>query len=809
MTQANTRQLAFEETTRWLSHLMKPGAVLELRVLKVGGRKNRTASGYFDDHQKLAEAAQRYSGQADGVYVTLNPVQPALLARAYNRVEDFADTTTGDLEVERRRWLPFDFDPKRPSGISSTDEEHEAALTKMHLAVAWLTQTFGWPKPVKGDSGNGGHANYRIDLPNDQASTVLVQKCLQAMAMVMDDDRIAVDTSVFNASRIWKVYGTLAGKGDHVPERPHRYAKLIDVPDPIEVVTQEQLEALAAMIPEPEADPHKRNGYSGKPFDLELWIQEHNLDVGTARDWNGGKRWIFNVCPWKPEHTDRSAFIVRLANGAIAAGCKHNSCQGQNWHSLREMVEGPREKRQGKDGGASTPKDTTPTGPFIERSDLATAEYAYSLYGGEIIYTPTHGWLRRTDTHWTTDQAEAHAQRRVNDALRQQAGEALATGQTDLLKRSIPDARNTRNVLYQFKSLATVSTADLDSVPYLLNTLSGVVDLRTGELATHDPSARFTYCVQTEYRLRAYVLTHPLYREKLTEWFSGDMETIGFVERALGYAITGETKEEIAIWIQGQRRSGKGTMLNTPLELLGSPLGMSLAVRALTNERNDPQGFAIAPLKPARFVVASESKRHQRLDDGLLKWLTGRDTIQVAHKGRDPFQMRPQFKLFVMSNHLPSFDAGDSAVMGRIKIVKMPNSYYGCEDKDLKAALLSKEQRELLLSLLVAQAGYYYRSGLPIPKAIEDRAEEVRRANSPTHAWMGEAVFSKSGNQELLDDWYQHYCGWCEEWGFKPQVKGWFARTLNESGYPTTTEVKREGEKLRRVTHVLNGELSA
>lgn len=450
-----------------------------------------------------------------------------------------------------------------------------------------------------------------------------------------------------------------------------------------------------------------------------------------------------------------------------------------------------------------------PAAQFVELSDLATAEFAYSLFGKEVVFTPTHGWMRNVGTHLTTDQAEAHAQRCVNDALRQQANAALAAGNTELLKRSIPDTRNTRNALYQFKSLATISTCDLDGEPHLINTRNGVVDLRTGDFVAGEMSNRFTYCIQTEYQRGAHILTTPLFTAKLAEWFNQDLTTIGFMERVLGYGITGETKEEIFVWLQGQRRSGKGTILNTVQELLGAPLAMSLAMKSLTNEGDDPQHFALAPLRPARFVVASESKQHQRLDSGLLKWITGRDTIQVANKGKDPFQMKPQFKLFAMSNYLPNIDAGDDAMHGRVKIVKMPNSYYGAEDKDLKAALLTKEQRELLLSMLVAQAGFYYKMGLVVPQDVEARAEEVRRAANPVYGWMSEAIVAKPGNSELLNDWYQSYCEWCEEWGFKPTQKGWFARTLNEAGYPTRSTTERDDNgKVKRMAYVADGSLA-
>jgi len=523
--------------------------------------------------------------------------------------------------------------------------------------------------------------------------------------------------------------------------------------------------------------------------DADLPGQQHAAKVMAALKGNAVEAIVLNL-PGLSDKEDVSDWIER---GGTLAELQRLTQEVAATTTQTQPVQAP------------TP---TPAPTFTEYSDLATAEFAYSLFGKEVIYTPTHGWMRNVGTHLTTDQAEAHAQRRVNDALRQQASLALATGNTELLKRSIPDARNTRSALYQFKSLVTISTGDLDGEPHLLNTLSGVVDLRSGDLVAGEMSNRFTYCVQTEYDRGSHILTTPLFATKLVEWFNQDLTTINFVERVLGYGITGETKEEIFVWLQGQRRSGKGTILNTIQELLGSPLAMSLSMKSLTTDGDDPQHFALAPLRPSRFVVASESKQHQRLDSGLLKWITGRDTIQVAHKGKDPFQMKPQFKLFAMSNYLPNIDAGDDAMHGRVKIIKMPNSYYGTEDKDLKAALLSKEQRELLLSMLVAQAGFYYKMGLVVPQDIEARAEEVRRAANPVYGWMGEAIIAKPGNSEILNDWYQSYCAWCEEWGFKPTQKGWFARTLNEAGYPTKSERPRDATgKKQSATYVMDGQL--
>lgn len=161
-----------------LDTMIQPGQVVELRIIGGGGKKKRIDSGYFDDMATLANAAQRYNGRA-AIYFTPNPVAPDLLSRAANRVQEWVESgaTTTDTQITRRHWLLIDADPKRLAGISSTDAEHEAALKRMKDLVAYLTGR-GWPAPILADSGNGAHANYRIDLPNDAASTQLIQQGL-------------------------------------------------------------------------------------------------------------------------------------------------------------------------------------------------------------------------------------------------------------------------------------------------------------------------------------------------------------------------------------------------------------------------------------------------------------------------------------------------------------------------------------------------------------------------------------------------------------------------------------------------------
>jgi hypothetical protein len=212
------------EIWRTTQNLFELGAVAELRVF--GGRG--TVSGYFDNFETLSKRASRLDDQGYGVYVTLNPVLPALLSRYSNRTEQYAKATTKDSEISKRRWLPVDLDPVRPSGISASESEKSAAFERAAEIKGHLTG-LEWPEPIEADSGNGAHLLYRVDLPNDAVSAALVRDVLTALDFRFSDNVVSVDKGVFNAARIWKLYGVMSRKGDDSKERPHRRSRIMAV----------------------------------------------------------------------------------------------------------------------------------------------------------------------------------------------------------------------------------------------------------------------------------------------------------------------------------------------------------------------------------------------------------------------------------------------------------------------------------------------------------------------------------------------------------------------------------------------------
>src|SRR5262249_43331427 len=155
-------------------------------------------------------------------------------------------------DVLGRHWLLVDVDPQRTSGVSASDKEKGLAWAKIDQVRTFL-RWLGWPEGVLADSGNGFHLVYRIDLPADDGE--LVKRILHALGNRFDDEHVKVDRSVFNPSRIVKLYGTRSCKGDDTPVRPHRSSALLDIPEELTPVPQERLEALAMEVPAPDTKP--------------------------------------------------------------------------------------------------------------------------------------------------------------------------------------------------------------------------------------------------------------------------------------------------------------------------------------------------------------------------------------------------------------------------------------------------------------------------------------------------------------------------------------------------------------------------
>ena len=219
-----------EQIATWLKVLVEPDSTVEMRVL-YGSGPPHVRHYSADDLLMMGGDAVRLSNGAKGVYWLLNPLPV-----------EWCGSPAKDADIERRRWLLIDCDPKREGTVSSTAAEKTAARATMVAVDAFLADR-GWPAPIICDSGNGLHLLYRIDLPADDGG--LVHRVLKVLASLFDDETVGIDTKVANASRICKLYGTVAAKGPNTADRPHRLSGIITIPEQLAVVPVAMLEKLA------------------------------------------------------------------------------------------------------------------------------------------------------------------------------------------------------------------------------------------------------------------------------------------------------------------------------------------------------------------------------------------------------------------------------------------------------------------------------------------------------------------------------------------------------------------------------------
>ena len=277
-------------------------------------------------------------GVIETYYVTVNPLHDGLLARCANRfranVKDNELTT--DAEVLRRWWLLIDCDAVKPKNISATEAEHAQALAAAQEVRGWLAQK-GFPESVLADSGNGAHLLYRVDLPNDDETRHLFSEFLKALKSKFASNTVRIDEKVFNAARVWKLYGTMVRKGEEVGGRKHRLAKIISMPDTLEILPVERIQAIIAELSGSEKNADEDDIARSVDW-VGRFLKRHGVKVQNQEPYQGGEKWLLEQCPFC-ENTDRCAIVTVSATGAMGFRCQHHSCQDKHWREFRAHCE--------------------------------------------------------------------------------------------------------------------------------------------------------------------------------------------------------------------------------------------------------------------------------------------------------------------------------------------------------------------------------------------------------------------------------------------------------------------------------------
>ena len=316
-----------EYRVRQAVELLHGGELYELRY--VAGRKVYT--GYFKGADKLIKELEILPDSGGNVYITLQYINDSCYNREQHDRILFGKTTTTDGDISGYRTMLIDLDPVRPAGIGSTSEQLSAAHDKAALIYKYL-RSEGFPEPVIAMSGNGWHLLYRVVLDNTDENAQLIRGCLQALDMMFSNAAVKVDTTVFNPSRVCKLYGTYACKGADTAETPYRLSEIRAAPDDPKPVPKELLQKLAANAPVKSPPP---KGQRTGTFDLQSWLTEHNVPVRETVSTGCGTKYVLECCPFNPAHNKKDAAVFELADGSFGFKCFHDSCSDKHWREFR------------------------------------------------------------------------------------------------------------------------------------------------------------------------------------------------------------------------------------------------------------------------------------------------------------------------------------------------------------------------------------------------------------------------------------------------------------------------------------------
>lgn len=303
------------------------------------------------------------------------------------------------------------------------------------------------------------------------------------------------------------------------------------------------------------------------------------------------------------------------------------------------------------------------------------------------------------------------------------------------------------------------TTGEWDSDPWLLNTPGGVIDLKTGRQRSHDRSDRMTKITTATPNGEC-----PTWRQFLREVTGADVELGTYLQRMVGYALTGSTQEHALFFLYGTGANGKSVFVNTLATILGD-YATNAPMDTFMETRTDRHPTDMAGLRGARFVAAIETEQGKRWAESKLKNLTGGDKISARFMRQDFFEFFPQFKLFVAGNHKPAIRNIDEAMKRRLHLIPFTITVPPeRRDKNLQHKLLA--ERDGILAWAVQGCLDWLRLGrLDPPQRVVDATEEYFEAEDALGRWLDERCVrepnARSLTTELFNDWKQ----WAEAAG--------------------------------------------
>lgn len=315
---------------QWYDVFKKNKDLVEIRI--IDNNLKRTYSGYFTDIEIILKEIRRYDNC--NIYFTLNAINHACYSREqHDKIVTKVKATTSDNDIVGRDWCLIDIDVEKPSDTNSTNEEKELAKPIVNDVYKFLRDQ-GFGKMIICDSANGFHILVKQAMASNNENTSIMKNFLQVLDMLFSTDKVKIDCSTFNSSRICKLYGCISRKGSNTEDRPQRESKILKVPDGITPTPNEYFQKIALMLPKPET-PSRGNNYSSENFNLDEFISKYHIKIRNIVKTSSYTKYILDECPFNSAHSAPDSAIFELSSGGYGFKCLHASCSQYTWKDFR------------------------------------------------------------------------------------------------------------------------------------------------------------------------------------------------------------------------------------------------------------------------------------------------------------------------------------------------------------------------------------------------------------------------------------------------------------------------------------------
>ncbi|MGN4562264.1 phage/plasmid primase, P4 family [Bacillus cereus group sp. MYBK5-2] len=440
--------------------------------------------------------------------------------------------------------------------------------------------------------------------------------------------------------------------------------------------------------------------------------------------------------------------------------------------------------------------------PKFHLTELGNAERIAYYHGENVRYCNELEWLIWNGKHWHED-SKRQIEAITAKTLRAIYGEAKATEdkyQSKLLHDWAKkcERRSIRiNSILDVRPMVSVKKKELDSHSFLFNCDNGVIDLKTGELLPHDRDLLLTKISPIKYDKNAECPNWKAFLESIFKTHTGeaDHELINYLQKAIGYSLTGVTKEQVMFFLFGNGRNGKSTFINIIQDLLGD-YGRQTNSDTFLKKRNDSGiNNDVARLDGARFVSAVESEEGQQLSEALVKQITGGEKMSARFLRQEYFEFTPEFKVFFTTNHKPIVKGSDEGIWRRIMLipftVTIPKDKIDYDLPDKLAKEMSGVLRWAVEGCMKWQA-----EGLRAPEAVKAATAEYREDMDILGPFIDENCIVYSTARVEAKLLYENYTKWCYQNNEMDLKNRAFYRQLEVRGFK-----KEKGSKNKTFIH--------